>query len=119
MVELVRELGAGDPHGARVDDHDVIAKVLMGRIIRLVLALQTVRYLRGQSAQSFACRIDQEPVAAGLFRLGKYGIHENTQLFQVFNEARKCTERRAEMPAPRHLTCAYNIVSPWIPAVSA
>src|SRR5260370_39272682 len=101
MVKLVRELGSCDAHGARVDDHDVIAEVLMRSIIRLVLALQTMRNLRGQSAQSFACRVDQEPVATGLFRLRKYGIHENTQLFQVVNESRATVQDAGQRCQPR------------------
>src|SRR5260370_5727975 len=100
MVKLVRELGSCDAHGARVDDHDVIAKVLMGSIVRLVLALQTMGNLRGQSAQSFACRVDQEPVATGLFRLRKYGIHENTQLFQVVNEKREGVQNAGQRCQP-------------------
>ena len=87
-------------HRARVDDDDVIAKILMRRIGGLVLALQAMRDLRGQSAQRFACGIDEEPVAAGFFRLGKYGIHGNTQLFQVVNERRESVQNaRVEMPA--------------------
>jgi hypothetical protein len=58
MVELVRELGSGHADGSRIDDHDVIAKILVRRIIRLVLALQAMRDLRCQAAQSFARRID-------------------------------------------------------------
>src|SRR5580693_863501 len=79
----------------------MIAEVLMGRIVRLVLALQTMRNLRGQPAQSLACRIDQEPVAAGLFRLRKDGIHENTQLFQVVNERRESVQNGGLRCQPR------------------
>ncbi len=68
VVELVGELGAGDPHGARIDDDDVIAKVLMRRIIRLVLALQAMRDLRGQAAQGLACRIDDDTSRLGLLQ---------------------------------------------------
>src|ERR1700722_6672081 len=57
MVELVRELRSRDPYGAGVDDPDVIAQGFMRRIVRLVLALQTMRDLRGQSPQRFACRV--------------------------------------------------------------
>src|ERR1019366_4562629 len=35
MVELVSELGSRDPHGARIDDDNMVAKVFMRRIIRL------------------------------------------------------------------------------------
>ena len=112
VIELVGELGARDAYGAGIDHDDVIAKVLMRRIIRLVLALQAMRDLRGQAAQGFACGVDQEPVAAGFFRLGKYGVHGNTQLFQVVNERRESVQNaRAQMPAlrpPRRR--AYNIM---------
>ena len=103
MVELVRELGTRDFHRARIDDHDVIAKVLMRRIIGLVLALQTMRNPRGQTPQCFACRVDQEPVATGFFRLRKYGIHENTQLFQVVNERRESVQKGGQRCQPRDL----------------
>jgi len=58
VVELVRELGAGDAYGAGIDDDDVIAKVLMRGVIRLVLALQAMRDFRCQAAQRLARRVD-------------------------------------------------------------
>ena len=54
VVELVRELGPRDLHRARVDDDDVIAQVLVGGVVGLVLAFQSARDLRCQTAQSLA-----------------------------------------------------------------
>src|SRR5712672_1749917 len=106
VIKLVGELGARHPHGAGVDDDDMIAKILMGCIIGLVLALQTVGDLRSQAAQSFACGVDDVPVDTRFIRLGKYGIHGNTRLFRDYRlfwdmgKARKCTEPRVPLPAP-------------------
>src|SRR5258708_38220500 len=75
VVKLVGELRARNADFTGVDDDDVIAKVLMRRIIRLVLAFQSTRDFRGQAAQGFARRVDYEPVAASFFGLRKYGIH--------------------------------------------
>ena len=58
VIELVGELGTGDAYRARIDDHDVIAEILMRRIIGLVLALQTMRDLGRQTPESLAGRID-------------------------------------------------------------
>src|ERR1700678_3085325 len=48
VVDLVGESGAGHACLADVDHDNMIAKVLMRRIIPLVLAFQTMRYLGGQ-----------------------------------------------------------------------
>ncbi len=58
VVKLVGELRARNADFTGVDDDDVIAKVLMRRIIRLVLAFQSTRDFRGQAAQGFARRVD-------------------------------------------------------------
>ena len=100
MIELVGELRAGDAHGAGVDHDDVIAEVLMRRIIRLVLALQPMRDLRGQTPEGLACGVDQIPVAAG------FSGFENTVYMELLRcvgsqrKARKCTEPRGAVTSP-------------------
>src|ERR1700723_372234 len=57
VVELVGKFGARDAYLAGVDHDDMIAKVLMRRIIRLVLAFQTMPDFRGQAVSIFACGV--------------------------------------------------------------
>ena len=98
VVELVGELGAGNAYVAGIDDDDMVAQVLMGRIGGLMLALQAMRNLGGQTAQGLARGIDEEPVPARLFRLGKYGIHGN--LLGRWRKAREFTEAQPQKPVP-------------------
>ena len=101
VVELVGELGAGDAYGAGVDDDDVIAKVLMRRIIRLVLALQAMRDLRGQTAQSFACRVDQDTSRRGFLQALKIRYTWKYSAVSGLNERRESVQNSAGRCQPR------------------
>src|SRR5271167_5255393 len=69
VIELVGQLGPGDAYGGGVDYHDVVTKILMRSVVRLVLALQAVRDSRRQAAQGLASGIDDEPIVAGFLGL--------------------------------------------------
>ena len=103
VVELIGELGARDTHVAGIDDHDVIAHVLMRSVVRLVLALEPQCDFRGKPAECFARGIDEVPVASDFIGLGEYGVHDD---FGSLEKARKCTERRALTPVPLRLAVA-------------
>jgi len=75
MVHLVSELVAGYPHLFGIDNDDVVTRIHMGGIPRLVFAAQAPRELRGESAQGLALRIDQVPLAANLRRLDALSPH--------------------------------------------
>jgi hypothetical protein len=82
----------------------MIAKVLMRRIIRLVLTLEAVSDLRSEATQRFACGIDYIPVDSGFIRLGKYGIHGNTQLFQDLTKGAKVYRTASHVTSPDSAT---------------
>jgi ubiquinone biosynthesis monooxygenase Coq7 len=77
VVDLVGELGARNPHVTGIDDHNVIAQILMRSVVRLVLAFQAQCDFRGESAKCFARGINEVPVTSDFVGLGKYGVHES------------------------------------------
>jgi hypothetical protein len=76
IVFLVETLVAGHDHLAGVDHHDVIARVNVGRELRLVLAAQAVGNLGSQAAQNFVISINHEPVALNFMRFCGKGFHD-------------------------------------------
>src|SRR5690606_35372189 len=72
---LVIELLAGELHLVGIDDDDVVAHVLVGGEGRQVLAAQTGRDDRGQTANDETFRVDQNPLLLDLASLGRVGFH--------------------------------------------
>ena len=111
MIELVGELGPRDADIAGVDDDDVVAQILVRRVGGLMFPLQAVRNFRGQAAQRFARGVNEVPVPARLFRLRKYGVHEN---LRSFGERRESLQNRGRRSQPRpHGRRAHNIMYAW------
>src|ERR1700758_4502782 len=77
VVDLVAELAPGDADLLRVHDHDVIAHIDVGAVVSLVLALEAMGDLRGETPQRLVAGVDDEPVAADARGLGKYGLHRS------------------------------------------
>jgi len=75
VVGFLRGLLAGHAQLGRVHDDDVVAGVYVGRELRLVLAAEPARKLDGEAAEHLVGRVDDEPVAADLVRLGGEGLH--------------------------------------------
>ena len=69
VVELVRQLGAGDANLPGIQHDQVVAHVHVRAVVGLVLAPQAVRKLRGQTAQGLALGVDDIPVARALRRV--------------------------------------------------
>src|SRR3546814_1689512 len=63
VVNLVLELVAGRLHLLGIDDDDVIARVDVRGVFRLVLAAQAVGNFSGQTAERFVRRVNHVPVA--------------------------------------------------------
>ena len=110
VIPLVGELGAGDAHRAGIDDHDVVAEILMRRIVGLVLALQAMSDLGGQTAQGFARRVDQVPVATGFFRLGEYGLHGKYSSLHAQTKGARVYRTPGPVTSPVVRTGLYNIM---------
>src|SRR5579859_1279221 len=110
VVPFIGQFRSGDPHIAGIDDHDMIAEVLMRRIIRLVLTLQAVGDLRCEATQSLARGVDDEPVDSSFVGLGKYGIHGQSRLFWDLAKGAKVyrTARRLTSPALANLAFALD-----------
>jgi hypothetical protein len=75
VIELVRHLPPGDANLARIDDHDVITGVHVRCIGGFVLAAQTGRHLRRQTAESLVSRVDNVPITTHRSRIGENGSH--------------------------------------------
>src|SRR5262245_59243104 len=75
VVGFLLCLPAGHAQLRGVHDHDVIAGVHVRRELRLVLAAEPARELDGEAAEHLVGRIDDEPVAADLVRLGGKCFH--------------------------------------------
>src|SRR3546814_12320345 len=61
VVNLVLELVAGRLHLLGIDDDDVIARVDVRGVFRLVLAAQAVGNFSGQTAERFVRRVNHVP----------------------------------------------------------
>src|SRR5690606_8004086 len=76
-VELLLFLPARQADLRSVDDHDVIARVDVGRVNRLVLALQETRRLGRDPAEDHPLGIDDMPLPLHTAGSGNKRTHEN------------------------------------------
>ena len=75
VVHLLLLFSAGNRNFVRVDDDDVIARVLVRRIRRLVLASRERSGFCGDAAERFTCSVDHVPCAFYILRFYKNRIH--------------------------------------------
>src|SRR5262249_18850691 len=75
VVELVVELVPGHGDLLRVHHDAEVARVDMGRELRLALAAQPVGDLRREPAQGLPLGVDDVPVALNFARFGAVGLH--------------------------------------------
>src|SRR5262245_9147412 len=75
-VKLLVFLAAGETHARRVDDHDVITRIQVGRVRRLVLSLEEASGLRRDSADDLAVGINHMPLPDNCPGGGNKRTHE-------------------------------------------
>src|SRR3984893_19138088 len=73
-VHLAVHLAPGDEDARGVDDDDVVARVQVGCVGRLVLALQDLRHVAGEPAQRDARGVDHVPVTLQVLVPGGPGL---------------------------------------------
>src|SRR5438445_7600029 len=77
VIDLVVELVAGDCNLLRVDYDEIIARVAMRGVDRLMLAAQTAGELGGKATQRLVAGVDEVPVALDRLSFGtdRCGFH--------------------------------------------
>src|SRR5579864_150772 len=90
VVDLIGELPPGNADLASVHHHDVITHVYVGAVVRLVLTLEAVCNLRGQTSERFAFGINQIPIAADAAGFGEDGPGRHGSV----RRDRRCTSCR-------------------------
>jgi hypothetical protein len=70
VPHLLSSLVTGDSHLFRIDNHNVVPGIDVGRVFRFMLTSQSVRYLSGESTQNLVSRINDVPIMA--YVLGSY-----------------------------------------------
>ena len=61
-----------------IDDDDEVTGVDVGRVLRLVLALENLRNLAGETAEHHVRRVDEQPLALDLAGLGVVGLQRSS-----------------------------------------
>ncbi len=92
IVDLVRQLAAGDAHLVGVDDDDEVAGVDVRRVLGFVLAAQPMRDLGRQSSERTIGSVHNEPVVANILRTNTQSFHIDTLRTGKFG-ARMLAER--------------------------
>ena len=88
VIDLVRQLLAGEPHLVGVDDDDIVTAIDVRGEARLVLAAQDVGDDRRSAADHQAFGIDQMPFLFHLVRLDRLGgLHQRLHGARPFVEA--------------------------------
>ena len=75
VVGLFSGLFTGKTQLLGINDDDVVARIDMRRVFRLVLATQAQGNLAGQTAENLVGGIDHIPVALDFKRLGRESLH--------------------------------------------
>ena len=92
VVDLVGVLIAGEDDLLGVDDDDVVAAVDVGRVDRLVLALEAGGDQSGQPADDEAVGVDQDPLLLHLTGFGDVGPHHGRSVGWRFRGMRSAVE---------------------------
>ena len=75
IVGLGGSLGTGDLDLVSIDDDDKVARVHMGGVLRLVLALQNLSSLGGHTTENLILSVDDDPLALNLTGLCMIRLH--------------------------------------------
>ncbi len=76
MVNLILQLGAGDPDFLRIYDNDIVARIDVRRVLGLVLPAQAPGDFGREPAERLAAGVDEIPVVTDFFRLGRECFHK-------------------------------------------